>query len=476
MNLLRRRASGIAVVVYACLLLGGCSGSGGGGAGPSASGQLKNPPLEISAVAVENFHGIGAEWDPQFWADFNLQMGVTEGDWQTVINRIRWMRLPVVRMMMQLKWVTRGDGVFDWETPAMKSMYRHLDVCQQQNITIYLTEWQRRFGSKVLFGGVDSPRYAEAIGTCLDYLINVRGYTCIKYFILSNEPNLGGGDWARWKTGVANVARVIADRKLPVQVVGTDESLGDDWHRRGVDEMAGLFDVWEVHQYVSRESVRNGLFEQTMRQLWDYPLARDPDVKRKFFMIGETGMLDGMHNANLNDYIDTYDYGVFMADLAVQATRAGTGAITAWMLEESSHPDFNWGLWKNKKGNFALKPWFYTWSLLVRNFLPGSTVYRIDPLPANMRGMAAQTPSPSPDTGPGWSFCLVNRDSSDSVVTVRVPAAGTVPLKRYVYSRASAVADADGFPLPVEVSDVDLAAGVEVNVPADAVVILTTLP
>ena len=56
--------------------------------------------------------------------------------------------------------------------------------------------------------------YAEAIGTYLDYLINQRGYTCIRYFIMVNEPNYEVGDWDRWQSGIENVSVKVMDGTL----------------------------------------------------------------------------------------------------------------------------------------------------------------------------------------------------------------------------------------------------------------------
>ena len=34
-----------------------------------------------------------------------------------------------------------GRGKFDWDRPEMKNIYRYLDVCQNQGITVILTDW-----------------------------------------------------------------------------------------------------------------------------------------------------------------------------------------------------------------------------------------------------------------------------------------------------------------------------------------------
>jgi len=458
----------MAAPLLAALLL--CST--GSGAAPPAGECV----VDTSKVAVERFLGFGAEWDPNFWADHNQALGVTEQDWQRVVGRIRWMKLPVVRMMIQARWCTAGDGTFRWDSPGMKSLCRHLDVCQKLGITVFLTDWGVATWCKVPgFSGNDDPKYAEAIGTYLDHLIRAKGYSCIRYFILVNEPNYEGGGWDRWKKGVGNVARVLAACKLPVGFVGTDAAHDDAWHRRGVDQLASAFSVWDIHRYAPQAEVLKGGLEAYLRKQWHYARTNDPGAADKLFMVGEAGMREGMVGAHSNTNIDSYRYGVFMADYAVQAARAGTAAVLAWMLDDSSHKGFRWGLWKNKTADFALRPWFIPWSLLVRTVRPGSTIFRAPQPGPQFRVLAARLPREKGAPQHGWTFCLVNRGKEEGDVTLRVPDAGTVSLHRYVYSRAKAPRDADGFPVPVATEQADLGRGHPAACPPQAVVFFTTV-
>ena len=454
------------LALFAALLNGACLLLAG-----EKMDETNGVVVDTKAVAVERFIGFGAEWDPNFWTGHNVDLGVTEADWAVVVKRIRWMKLPLVRMMIQARWCTKGDGKFDWDTPAMKSLYRHLDVCQAEGISVFLTDWGVATWAKVPgFSGNDDPKYAEAIGTYLDYLINQRHYTCIKHFILVNEPNYEGGSWERWKKGVENVAKVLAGRKLKVTFVGTDAAHDDEWHRKGVDQLANCFGIWDIHRYAPQAEVRKGDLETFLRKQWGYALTNDLDAHEKLFMVGEAGMRDGMVGAHANTNIEVYDYGVFMADYAVQATRAGTAAVSAWMLDDSSHKGFTWGLWKDKSGGFALRPWFYVWALLARTVPAGSTLFRASQPGPDVRVLAAR------DAQGGWTFVFVNRSDAVVSTTLTVPDTRPMALRHYLYSRASAKADADGVPLPVKEEQADLTTGLDVAVPADAVLVLTLQP
>ena len=92
--------------------------------------------VDRNAAACRSFMGFGVEWDPGFWLGWNVKSGVTEADWDLVVRRIAWMKIPVVRMMMQVRWCRDGQGKFDFDRPGMKNVRRYLDVCQKQGIAV----------------------------------------------------------------------------------------------------------------------------------------------------------------------------------------------------------------------------------------------------------------------------------------------------------------------------------------------------
>lgn len=444
---------------------------------------------------VANFLGFGAEWDPNFWIQKTFQTApggkdeaaVTEEDWVLVTRRIRWMRLPLVRMMILSRWCTEGDGKFDWETARMRSLYRHLDVCQKEGIQVILTDWGcvADWTRVPGYSGISDPKYAAGIGTYLDYLINQKKYTCLRYFILVNEPNNEAGGYDNWKQGVLNVAQVLRERKLNEKIcfLGSDMTHADDWHRKAVDQLQGVLGGYDFHRYPPEAEVRSGKLGQYVAAMWQYALAKDPQAKSKPLMVAEAGLFSPGFTASNNPLHLQYEYGLYMADYAAQAANAGSHAVLAWMLDDSSHEGFTWGMWKNKDGGFALKPWFYTWSLLARFFPRGSSIVAAEHSCAGLRVLAARIPLtlPSPQGGEGrvrgaaWTVCLVNRDSAEGKFRVCAPGAAKATFQRYVYSRAAAKADADGFPAPVATEELDLNEGAAIACPGEGVVVLTSL-
>lgn len=163
-----------------------------------------------------------------------------------------------------------------------------------------------------------------------------------------------------------------------------------------------------------------------------------------------------------------FDHGVRMADLAVQEARAGLDGAAAWCLD-GYDADTKCGMWDQH--DYKLRPWFYTWSLLCRYLPAHSQMYAPAPQDnGTTRELHAKLPNG------GWTFVLVNRDKTNPAqFTVTAPT-GHLPMHKYVYSASSQKVDANGFPVPVgRPIDVSADSGFKVSVPANSVVMFTSM-
>ncbi|GAB1640203.1 hypothetical protein [Krasilnikovia sp. MM14-A1259] len=189
-------------------------------------------------------------------------------------------------------------------------------------------------------------------------------------------------------------------------------------------------------------------------------------------ILGETGM-KAPGDGDDKDYSFTSEYahGVRMADLAVQEARAGVDGAMAWCLDGYAKA-VQCGMWDHYQiGNKAtLRPWFYTWSLLSRYLPAGSTMYA-PAQPTGVRVLKAKLPA---SAGGGWTFVLVNRNSSPATVSMTA-ATGTITLNKYVYSADKAPVDpATGFPVPADTLRASFDGGHDLTVGPNAVAVFTT--
>ena len=429
--------------------------------------------LDDSRIATHDFLGFGAEWDSYSY-DENQ---VDDQDFALIEKRMTWMEVPLVRTMMIAKWCYLGDGKYDWNTGDMQQLYRHLDLCQKLGITVYLTEWGCNDSWLNIpdVEKISDKKYAEIIGTYLDYLIGEKKYTCIKGFILSNEPNLSGYGWDAWKEGIENLAAELKLRRLDKKlvIIGSDQSNGDDWHTMAVDQLQDYFGIYDNHKYANDEMVRPGELYDYFKELKNYALEHDPKAKDKPFIVGEAGLNNFAKHPYGNDRIDSVYYGIFMADYAVQAVNAGSDAVFTWMLDDNSHLNFYWGLWTDKKTGMELRPYFFVWSLLTKYFPPHSTVYDLGKVSADIRVLAASISAGGEKKE--WSFCVVNRGDQPVEITLYIPGETTRNMKRYIYGGGERKVDEDGFPLPDGESEFNLSDGITLTCEGQSVKILTSL-
>jgi len=208
-------------------------------------------PIKITPevpIAVNDFLGFGAEWDSRGY-DENK---VTPKDFSIIKKRIKWMEIPVMRIMMLAQRCYLGNDKFDWNSTTMKELYQHLDLCQELGITVFFTEWgfNDNWLSVPDVKNLNDKKFSKIIVKYLDYLINEKKYTCIKYFIFVNEPNLSGWTWEAWKEGIENLATELKKSGLDkkVTLVGSDQSVGDDWHYKTVDQLQDYFGVYDNHK------------------------------------------------------------------------------------------------------------------------------------------------------------------------------------------------------------------------------------
>jgi hypothetical protein len=427
--------------------------------------------VEPSQAISKQFLGIGTEWNS---CDYTA-VGMTSQDFDLIKERLDWMKMPITRVMMVAGWATSNGNTYNFDSQKMQNLYKILDYCQQNKMTVILTEW----GIPALswattdwdpstVQGSDDPMYAKIIGACLNHLINTKGYTCIKYLIFVNEPNYEAESYDSWKSGIQNIAAELDRRGLSseVTIMGSDNSNAPDWHRSAVKDLKDVLGGYDFHDYAMNYELISGSLKSFIADEWSYASNTDVNAASKPFIIGEAGMGEGASTEH-NTFAEDYIYGVWMTDYAVQALQAGSSSVIAWMLDDNSHSGFTWGLWEDRNNGMGLKPWFYTWSLLTRYLQLGSTIYDVSEPLSDVRVLAARSPSGD------WTFVAVNRGSQQADITFN--AFGSFSqFNRYLYSEGQRIVDSNGFPAPAS-SFSSSPMSVKTNVPAESVVVITSV-
>ena len=451
----------------------------------SACTQKEVVTVTISPeVANAGYIGNGAEWDPYDEAGA-WGSSVSDEDWETLYKRLDFMKPQYVRCMINspFRYYDPETGKYD-KTRNIESISRLLKYCTERGITVAYGEynpptWDMKQDQKWVDMSVDY----------LNYLVNDLGFSCIKNFIIFNEPD---GDWAStngdyemWKQmlfrfhkkmkeypGLAEKVTfagpdVVADYKNSHSAYGTD-----GWLKQTAADADSLIGIYDIHSYPGQAEVRSGKYSDMLAGYKELI----PEGKK--IVLGEAGFkywreADSLLMAEYNRRVEghpftkgsdcnmlcyDYFYGLDMPLLAMEVMNAGYSGMAVWMLDDSMHSCGDsgktedvkiWGFWNilgkevfNKPDEEEIRPWFYSWSLMCRYFPTGTDILHSSVTSADQDIYVVA------GTYKGkLTIALVNVGEKDKTVRIALPQ----PMENasfYVYEENNQAKDADGFPIP----------------------------
>lgn len=451
--------------------------------------------FDMNDVITNDFKGFGVQWDPY------QERSLTEDEWQRVTERVDYLNPSFVRCMIYATTYCKGldetgKPIFDFNSKNMKPLIKELDYLEDRQIETVFGEWEAPGKLGGAFKGVtcDNPAWAEMIAGLMDYLINEKGYTCIKYFNLVNEANSDWsycGDYDLWQKGIKNLhkefKKIGIDDK--VTIIGPD-TVWDTQHEwlKNIEndpEMNKTIGLWDVHMYPSYEEVTSGYIEKFVGE-------QRRAVTGKDFYMTEIGMTTGKINGDNQKYIREFCYGTIMADAATQVLRGGLSGVAIWDLDDAMHNQDNgfplsdirslkqWGFWNSIGGRVFnqpeeenIRPHFYIWSLMTHLFprhcqiINSTATTHID----GLRTVGMKMPNGH------ITYMLVNDSRIDKKVTIKDNGnESSRKIMQYNYFENNRAVDDYGYPIVDKVwNNVNLNKGINVEVPGGGVVLLSTL-
>lgn len=497
--------------LIAMLSLAGCQ---------SSSNDNTDDTPETNVMRIENnvlvnsFIGNGPQWGGyDIVPSWTGQSTLSEADWNTLFKRVSFMRPGLIRIMVSQGWnYMNGNDFYPQKSDDI--LCRILDYCQQNNINVQFGEWGHVGGSAV------DAQWVENSASFLSYLIKEKGFTCIKFFTVVNEPNGNwsstNGNYTLWSKIVLDFHKKLGEKGLLeyVDIMGPDVAIWTisetAWMSNTRNQMHNEVTAYDIHTYPDDQTVYSTEFLQLLEA---YRAASD---KSRPITLGELGFKyaegTALGNSNIeaikadpyaadDSQMHVYDafYGIDMADATIQAMRASYSGVTYWMLDDAMYNDDGssssmrlkrWGFWnilgEEKFGNAddeQIRPWFYTVSLLSRFFPTGTQIYNVahpTPVHSGLRAIAGCKDGK-------YTLAIVN--ASNQAVTFTLKADNGIALTgmqlyEYISQGGTSGADfqgetdADGFPVPLETGTTldDLqGAGVEITMPAKSFRLYTNM-
>ena len=341
-------------------------------------------PVTLKAtdqVVCDSLVGFGAEDDGWFHSEKNLEIGITPEEEALHDRRIEWMQPDWIRTFIWIKeWCPSGDfKTFTFESPGMKSHFRSLDLYQKMGVPVGLVdvEWD-------MLHIYDKPELmVPAIGELYEYLIKTKGYTCIKYWTLTNEPcsnytRTRGYRFDHFTKTHQLMKEEFKKRGLKIQIIGSDDADSLSFLQTCVEDPQynEVTDIFCSHTYPRQASLSAipDFFENRMKIV-------ESKQPRKPFIIGECGFLGDVATSHDNPLMLTYPYAIYATSFAIEGLNRGVAGFSIWTMYETYYPfgsKMQFGLVDFKDNGWKPRPVYHAWANLCRNTKAGAKVRKVE--------------------------------------------------------------------------------------------------
>lgn len=484
---------------------------------PDDNGKTVDSLFLKEQIVSEGFKGVGA----QIGGYDNLNQVIQSqtlsvSDWNQLFSRLSFMRPGMVRLTGSEGWNYSLGGQFNPEK-SKDVLFKILDYCELNNIEVVWGEWGHVGGSSTY----DQEWLSRSVNF-LEYLVNTKGYTCVKYFTMVNEPNgewsTTGGNYNLWKSifiktyefmmkkGIHTKVKLMApDIAVSSGAFTGSTAINHPWVVNSAKELNNIIGAYDAHFYPGNDQVENDKFFKTSEAY------RKLVPKDKDFIITEIGFkyLPDSPKGILNEQLKNADpyadvsacmmvyesiYGIDMSAALIQLMMAGYKGALVWRLDDAMYINYSsqgvktnrWGFWNSLGaeafGNAAdedLRPWFFPTSLLSRFFPNGSTILKIS-LPEGKTGLYGIAAKKNNQ----YTVALVNTNTEEYTFDLRLNGGkfceGMNFYKYIAQNRRDYIGKTNaetGFPEAFSQADVDLSQGksVELTMEANSFLLLTNM-
>ena len=365
-------------------------------------------------IVQQSFGGLGVEWGV-----YEDTEKLAENGWEKITSNMDRLGAARIRMMVSYDWFCQDfddkgtpdksddTWTYNFTNKYTANMLDILEYCQIHNIDVAFGAWNviGTLGDDDVWGMMDEVtsdiRWAKITGDMLDFLVNQRKFTCIKWFVNSNEPDIVGrkgssknynNTYEVWEKGVKQVRETLDGFGLQnIGIVGGDTTTLDgiqEYLPKIATNIKDKVADYGVHMYLSNIEVDRGEMADTIKDFASKVREIDPrlgtDIQAD---IWEGGLRDGKTVLDCQSLIATPNYAVRMVDYTIQSLYSGINGICYWSFDDAMNFMYTqttmtpkeWGMFSSladaSVGKQELRPWFHTSSLLCHLFQKGNIVY-----------------------------------------------------------------------------------------------------
>lgn len=343
--------------------------------------------------AIPERHG-GSGWGANPPAD-------DDAAWEQIYRHAEWLGLDWCRVELEQRMYEPARGRFDWDNAEMRILYRILDYCQRRGVDVFLTqmwgnvawntfpEWRDDPVKRVHSGPLSMDDFAQGYAALVEYLVKTKGYTCIRWLCINNEPGHG---WSWWQKppnepmsitpGLAAVRRALDAKGLNVPLSGPDWTDLPPLEPQKID-FDPYIGAYDIHTYYAHFDGRKGGYPmaQAIERLTDW--ANWAHARGKPLFLSEMGTMVFGWKENPPGPA-TYEACLKDAEMVVRGIGAGVDAFNRWSFINRGDLDGHWQLietWDraNRKLRAEIKPFpngYFVYGILPRFTAKHSDVLR----------------------------------------------------------------------------------------------------
>ncbi|MBS0000286.1 MAG: cellulase family glycosylhydrolase [Cyclobacteriaceae bacterium] len=283
--------------------------------------------------------------------------------WESLYAHADWLGLNFCRIELEQRMYQPEKDRFTFDGYEMRILYRILDWCEKNKVDVFLQQmWNNviwlvpegvnaNSANRLRLAPGDMQAFAEGLAAIVEYLIKERGYTCIKYICINNEP---GHSWSWWQhpdmspmpitPGLKAVRDALSARNIPIPLAGPDWTDMPEFQQEEIDfdEYIGAYDIHSYNANFDWNGEEGGYpISQAMERIRDW--RNWTHQRNKPFFITEVGtqlfgyLLDdpapGSFKSTLKD-----------TELIIRAMNLGVDGFNRWSFINRGNLDGQWQL------------------------------------------------------------------------------------------------------------------------------------
>ncbi|MBI4607246.1 MAG: hypothetical protein HY721_35220 [Planctomycetes bacterium] len=384
------------------------------GVAPSAGERIA---VDASRVLRTMRGGIGASWhaieEPIPGTHGGSGWGAyppaeDEAAWKEIHRHAAWLGLDWCRVEVEQRIYEPRRGDFDWEGREMRILYRILDGYERAKVDVFFQQmwsnvewnafpdWRQDPVRRVHSGPLSLEDFGEGLAALVEHLVKRRGYTCLRWLSITNEPGHG---WSWWleppgkpmalRPGLEAVRKALDRRGLALPLSAPDwtDLPALEPGRIDFDDLVGAYDI---HTYHANFDGREGGYPMAVAEERLAAWARWAHDRGKPFFLSELGtMVFGWGNSHAGPA--SFESALKDAEMVVRGIAAGVDGFNRWSFLNRGDLDGHWQLletWDREKKAlskaFAPKPnAYFGFGLLPRFTAKGSAVLECKVEPAD---------------------------------------------------------------------------------------------